>query len=132
LQGCSFLANSECCYFKEKIMWRKQAAQNPDTGKWKFCTFWGSKGGPSGACQGDECQGHDTAEEAYEHERQRLFAEAEECEYSGWHGCKADGCDAPTKKGYRWGQYGFVSLCDKHLSRDELAKHVICGESFGS
>ena len=48
-------------------------ADRPDAGKWRYTNMNDGKVWADGACR-DDCPGHATPEEAYEHQRQHLIA----------------------------------------------------------
>lgn len=71
--------------------------------------------------------GHDTAEQAYAHMRERLLAGLFlDHTYTNWTGCRAPGpdgkrCDVPTKRGASIPQSLFyVGLCPEHLNRETV------------
>jgi hypothetical protein len=81
---------------------------------------------------------HETAEEAYEHERQRILDEG--FEFRGGENtreqlnrCEAPGCKVHTDGvAFRIGNIGHFWLCKDHQNRETLDKLVTCGESWSS
>jgi len=102
----------------------KFRAMKSQDGKFRYHVI-GNAGIPqaTGACV--TCPGHDTEQEAYDHQKRHLVATAS-VEYVDPAGpCAAAGCSATSRKILRWGAGDmFVHLCDAHSTKQELAKHV--------
>lgn len=66
--------------------------------------------------------GHDTADEAYAHMRQRLLEALRlDVQFSNWSGCKV--CDTPTKSGADIPPCHFTEpLCDEHRNRETVER----------
>ena len=82
------------------------------------------------------CPGHDTKEEAYEHERQRMLATVRfnpdlENPRSA-HRCKADGCSTLTSGSARIGSWFHPHLCADHRNMETVDKLFHVGESWES
>lgn len=82
----------------------------------------------------DEQLGHATREEAYEHQRQRLLSRLRlDGHASDWRGCRAPGCDVPTKGIAEIPPMHFYEpLCDTHRTREYVESVFKCGDSYGS
>lgn len=94
------------------------AAQRGDEG-WHYVSLSRSGGYPLGYC--GEHEPHETEQEArecyarYRRDRVRL-----DVRLGDWTGCKAPGCDKPTKGGADIEGDGFAlaPLCDEHLTHE--------------
>lgn len=80
----------------------------------------------------DEQLGHDTAEEAYEHQRQRLLPRLRlDVQLGGWAGCRV--CEAPTKGAAEIPPaHFFEPLCDEHRTREYVQSQFKVGDWYGS
>ena len=83
------------------------------------------------------CQGHNTAAEAYEHERQhrldrRLRFHEDLANPSTVHRCKAEGCNAFTSGMAEVGSYHHWHLCAEHRTREIVDPLFKVGESWES
>ena len=90
---------------------------------------------PVGLCaQG--CPGHDTAEQACEHQKEHLFAIATfGSKQNEWpkHKCGVEGCNAEaTHQAQIPGDMRFFELCEQHANKESLAKLIEVGESISS
>jgi hypothetical protein len=85
-----------------------------------------------GALLPDDQLGHDTREEAYEHQRQRLLPRLRlDGQLGEWSGCRV--CDAPTKGYAEIPPMHFMEpLCDEHRTREYVESKFQVGDSYGS
>lgn len=117
-------------------MWSKKAREEIKDGRgsglWHYTISWGKSAVAYGACA-EDCPGHASEAEAYEHERQRLVAALTERDL-GWGACHVEGCDQPARKGFEVREYmgTIVRLCEEHCTREVAETFVYCGESWGS
>ncbi|MFZ5669144.1 MAG: hypothetical protein ACOY4K_06595 [Pseudomonadota bacterium] len=94
--------------------------------------------GGSGVVDREEpCAGHDTAEEAYEHQRQHLL----DTQLQFWpdgdkpktlYRCEVEGCETFTSGGMSCGSYRTKHVCADHRNREAVAPLVFVGESWES
>jgi len=123
-------------------MWHKVALERvgPDgkgRGIWDYTISWDSGDDHQprkyGACALGECDGHPSAREACEHERQRLLKTAKSVDFSNWGNCYVRGCDSPAKRGWEIpGERWTFHFCDKHNTKETLEAYVDVEESWGS
>lgn len=86
-----------------------------------------------GTLYADDVIGHDTREEAYEHQRQKLLPRLrmDAAMYGNWGSCEV--CDAPTKGGVDIPPMHYAArLCDEHRTREYAEAHFKVGDSYGS
>jgi len=113
-------------------------ADRPDAGKWRYTSMRDGSIWPVGACA-EGCVGHDTAEQAYEHQRQWLLSQLRVGEAARSVSRYAPGkcccCDAvATHEAYIAGEpvgYTF-RVCDEHNNRESLEPLIDVGESMSS
>ena len=118
----------------------RKIADGPNAGKWHYTNKWDGEIRADGACR-EDCPGHDTPEEAYEHERLRIVAEAEiiplapdEAAYSPGR-CEAACCTEPTTHWVRLPYPESIAsfrLCDEHATPEEVDALVTVGPSVSS
>lgn len=113
------------------------------------CDPWGFRG-PAKSSDGCEtcggegrvrkaqpCEGHATAAEAYEHQKQHLLAtdlrfHEDYAETKTLHRCEAEGCTAFTSGSGYVGAYRHWSLCATHRTREAVEPLFFVGESWES
>lgn len=83
------------------------------------------------------CNGHDTAEEAYEHQKQHILATRlrfleDRDDARTLHTCAAEGCKVHTSGSATAGPYRHWSLCAEHRTPEVVAALLHVGESWES
>ena len=116
----------------------RQVQDGPNAGRWHYTNMRDGKVWADGACR-DGCPGHATAEEAYEHERQRLVSAlrfvplgADALRYAPG---KCVLCDAAARQVGRLPHPAKLEdfrVCDAHANRDAVAPLVQVGVSISS
>lgn len=94
----------------------------PDAGKWRYTRRNDGRIWPVGYCT--DCPGHDTREEAYEHQTayllDHIFFDGELVDTK--HPCAVDGCQEWTDRFAEVDRPGrMFMLCDQHRNRDTVA-----------
>lgn len=112
---------------------------SPRPGKWVYTGGNDREGryieccrNDDGTLYADDVIGHDTREQAYEHQRQRLLPRLRlDAQLGQWSGCRV--CDAPTKQAAEIPpMHFFEPLCDEHRTREYVEEHFVVGDSYGS
>lgn len=119
----------------------RQITDGPHAGRWHYTCRNDDRIWPDGACR-DGCAGHDTPEEAYEHERQRLVAmmeivalSPEARAYQPGRCESPDACAEPATHRVIIGGPGRLEsprLCPAHATREQAARLVTVGPSIAS
>jgi hypothetical protein len=114
----------------------RQLQGGPSAGKWHYTCLNDRTGVfASGACA-DGCPGHDTAEEACEHERQRLLGQLTfQGPRTGWpkYQCRADGCEAEgTMLASLRDGWTYFELCEAHATPETVGGLVRVGVRWSS
>ena len=103
----------------------RQLQDGPNKGKWHYTTMNDGACWPTGYCA-DDCEGHETSEEACEHQRQyyldNLLFEEDQADPNTQHRCQAPDCDAFTSgrahvRGAWWRSW---DLCADHRNRETV------------
>lgn len=108
---------------------------NP-TGKYHYTNTNDDRTYPIGYCR-DGCPGHDTPEDAQEHYKQYLLNENLRLDAHKLHNmklkCEAkDGCEEYTDTAASVGGIKHYHLCNKHRTKEEVAKLLVVGQEISS
>ena len=110
--------------------------QRQSDGKWHY-TRSNKRTGvyPIGNCA-EDCPGHDTAEEACEHQKEYLLDRVQFTEDSAdagtLHRCEARGCETMTSGSAAIGGSRHWHLCAAHRNREIVSGLLSVWESWGS
>lgn len=121
-------------------MWTKTAVRldaNEDHAEgWHYAQVWSNGGRPIGYCR--EHAPHGTEQEARECYSAYLRDHIGWTRYGDWTGCRAEGCDKPTKTGARVDGSSIhdVPLCSEHMNAETaivvMGLNAPAGDSYGS
>jgi hypothetical protein len=112
---------------------------SPGAGRWVYTGGNRREGRYIECCRNDDGTlfpddqiGHDTREDAYAHQRERLLTRLRlDGKLGDWSGCRV--CDAPTK---RFAEippaYYCEPLCDEHRTREVVEDRFKVGDWYGS
>lgn len=102
------------------------------TGRWHYTVRNDDRTYPVGNCAGG-CPGHDSPEEAQEHQRQYDLAHARfDVTFGSYNPCEV--CGELTNRGAQWGIGGMsqARLCDEHRTPEHLNSRVTVSDVMSS